>query len=76
MLFRSNTLAVYILDAEHNTKLTGEFIYLHRNTVQYRMKKIKQLLDYDITKMPEAYTIYRAVALQRLIDQMSKNDLL
>lgn len=71
-----NTLAVYILDAEHNTKLTGEFIYLHRNTVQYRMKKIKQLLDYDITKMPEAYTIYRAAALQRLIDQMSKNDLL
>jgi len=71
-----NTLTVYILDAEHNTKLTGEFLYLHRNTVQYRMKKVKQKLDYDITKMPEAYTIYRAAALQRLITHMSKNEIL
>ena len=57
------------------TKETGEILYLHRNTVQYRINNVKQRLNYDITKMPEAYTIYRAVALERLrlLEQKNKD---
>ena len=60
-----DTLAVYLLDTESNMQETGNLLYLHKNTVKYRLNKIKQRLDYDISKMPEAMGLYRAVALDR-----------
>ena len=61
------TLAVYWLDADSDTKKTGELMFLHRNTIQYRLNKIKKILNYDITSMPEAYMVYRAIGIYRMM---------
>lgn len=62
-----DTLAVFLLDAHNSLQKTGALMFLHKNTVKYRINKIKQCLGYDVSKMPEAYNLYLAVALDRLI---------
>lgn len=61
------TLSVFLLDAQNSMQQTGERLFLHKNTVKYRINKIKQRVGYDISKMPEAYTLYLASALNRLL---------
>jgi DNA-binding PucR family transcriptional regulator len=60
------TLSSFFLDSQKNMQITGDYLFLHKNTVKYRINKIKQLLGYDISKMPEAYELYTAVAINRL----------
>ncbi|NLY82877.1 MAG: PucR family transcriptional regulator [Clostridiales bacterium] len=62
----SETLTVYLLDADSEAKKTAELLYIHRNTVQYRLNKIRELLGFDITKFPASIDVYMAVALARL----------
>lgn len=62
-----DTLAVFLLDANSNMQRTGDLMFLHKNTVKYRINKIKQRLGLDVTEMPEAYSLYQAVALHRLV---------
>lgn len=62
-----NTLCVYLLDAEANTQQTGQLLFLHKNTVKYRLNKIRATLNYDLTQMPESYALYQAAALYRLL---------
>ena len=61
------TLCVYLLDADANTQRTGQLMYLHKNTVKYRLNKIRATLNYDLTQMPETYALYQAAALYRLL---------
>ncbi|HWQ29666.1 MAG TPA: PucR family transcriptional regulator ligand-binding domain-containing protein [Negativicutes bacterium] len=61
------TLTVFLLDAQNNLGETGNKMFLHKNTVKYRINKIKQRLGYELSKMPEAYNLYMAVALNRLL---------
>lgn len=62
------TLAVYLLDAQANVSRTAELLYLHKNTVKYRLHKINSLLGYPVTKMPESNQLYTALAVRRLLD--------
>jgi len=61
------TLAVYLLDAEGNAQQTADLLGVHKNTVRYRMKQIRECFSCDITQMPLATELYEAVALQRLL---------
>lgn len=61
------TLTTYFLDADSEVKKTAELLFVHRNTIQYRLSKIKVLLNRNISKMPAAYDIYLAAALTRTI---------
>jgi DNA-binding PucR family transcriptional regulator len=61
------TLSVFLLDTQYNIPQTGDRLFLHKNTVKYRINKIKQRIGYDISKMPAAYKLYLAVALNRLL---------
>jgi len=70
-----HTLSVYYLDADGNAQKTGEFLYIHNNTVKYRLHKIRQILGMDITRMPANYNIYLSLALRRIQDASTKNDL-
>lgn len=63
------TLTTYLLDADSETKKTAELLFVHRNTIQYRLSKIKNLLNRDISKMPMVYDIYLAVALNRALEK-------
>lgn len=62
-----HTLCVYLLDAETNTQRTGQLLFLHKNTVKYRLNKIRATLNYELTQMPETYALYQAAALYRLL---------
>lgn len=62
-----DTLTVYLLDAQNSVPKTGELLFLHKNTVKYRINKIKELIGYDFLKMPSFYKLYLAVALYRLL---------
>ena len=62
------TLTVYLLDAESNVAKTSEIMFVHKNTIKYRIGCLKKLLGYDINRMPETYDLYIAVALERLIE--------
>lgn len=70
-----HTLSTYYLDADGNAQKTGEFLYMHNNTVKYRLHKIRQILGMDITRMPANYNIYLSLALRRIQDASEKNDL-
>ena len=60
------TLSAYLLDAASELKKASEILFVHRNTVLYRLNKIKSLLGFDLAKMPMAYDIYVAVSLYRI----------
>lgn len=61
------TLTTYFLDADAEVKKTAELLFVHRNTIQYRLARIKALINMDFTKLPMALDIYTAVALQRFL---------
>ena len=60
------TLAVYLLDAGSSVTSCAELLFLHKNTVKYRLNRIRELLRHPIDKMPELSYLYRSVALHRL----------
>ena len=61
------TLATFMLDAQTNVVETAQLLFLHKNTIKYRIKKINERLNYDVIKLPESYKLYMAVALERLL---------
>lgn len=60
------TLCVFLLDAEGNVNRAAELLYMHRNTVHYRLGKIRSVLNCDLVQMPAAFEVYQAAALCRL----------
>ena len=62
----TQTLCCYLLDARSSLKTAAELLFVHRNTVLYRLNKIRSLLDCDLAAMPFAYDLYMAVSLYRL----------
>jgi len=60
------TLETFVLDAGMNSGKTAEFMGIHTNTVQYRLKKINEILGADITGNRVIPGLTIALALQRL----------
>lgn len=63
----AETLAVFLLDGESSVTMTSELLYLHKNTVKYRIRRISNLLGYKPDKMPEMLELYKACAVKRLL---------
>lgn len=63
------TLAVYLLDADSNIQKAADLMFIHRNTLKYRMTQIREAYGADISKMPLAAALYEAVAINRLTKQ-------
>lgn len=61
------TLEVYLLDSKSSVSACAKLLFLHKNTVKYRLGRIRELLGYPLDKTPELFPLYRAVALNRLI---------
>ncbi len=61
-----STLETFVLDAGMNSSKTSNIMGIHTNTVQYRLKRINEILGVDITgnRVIPALTI--ALALKRL----------
>ena len=60
------TLETFVLDAGMNSGKTAEFMGIHTNTVQYRLKKINEVLGVEITGNRVIPGLTIALALQRL----------
>lgn len=63
----AETLAVFLLDADSSVTMTSELLYLHKNTVKYRIRRISNLLGHKPDKMPEMLELYKACAVRRLL---------
>ncbi len=61
-----DTLETFVLDAGMNSSKTSEFLGIHTNTVQYRLKKINDLLGVEITGNRVVPGLTIALALKRL----------
>lgn len=62
-----STLAVYLLDCGTSVSQTAERLFLHKNTIKYRLQRISDLMGFKVGNMPESVGLYRASALSRLL---------
>lgn len=60
------TLEIFVLDAGMKTSATAKIMSLHSNTIQYRLKKIKEILGVDIMKATVVPGLIIALALERI----------
>ena len=61
------TLEVYLLDASMSTARTAELLFLHKNTVKYRIHRISELIGFHPGHFPGALRLYEAAALSRML---------
>ena len=61
-----NTLETFVLDAGMNSAKTSDFLEVHTNTVQYRLKKINEILGAEITGNRVIPGLTLALALRRM----------
>lgn len=64
-----DTLETFVLDAGMNSGKTAEFMGIHTNTVQYRLKRINEVLGAEITGNRVLPGLTIAIALKRLEEQ-------
>ena len=62
-----DTLAVYLLDTDRSVQLSSELLFVHKNTVKYRLKVIADKLGYPPGEMPGSFILCVALAVRRLI---------
>lgn len=63
------TLAVFYFDAHSSFSETASIMFVHPNTVKYRLKKVSEKLGCSVTDMPEMLDLYTALALKRLLSR-------
>ena len=61
------TLSSFYFDSGQSVSRTAENLFIHVNTVKYRLKKISEVIGCKVTEMPEMMGLYKALALYRLI---------
>ncbi len=66
------TLEAFVLDAGMNSGKTSDFMGIHTNTVQYRLRKINEILGAEITGNRVIPGLTIALALRRMEDTVMK----
>ena len=61
-----DTLSTFVLDAGMNSNRTADFMNIHNNTVQYRLKKANEILGAEMTANRVIPGLTMALALKRL----------
>ena len=61
-----DTLSTFVLDAGMNSNKTAEFMNIHNNTVQYRLKKANDILGAEMTANRIIPGLTMALAIKRL----------
>ena len=62
------TLSTFVLDAGMNSNKTADFMGIHNNTVQYRLKKANDILGAEMTANRIIPGLTMALAIRRLED--------
>lgn len=63
----------YYLKYDGSVRMVAEKLYAHRNTINYRIKKIREILGKDLEHMEVRFQIQMAFYIMRYMD-MSEND--
>lgn len=63
-----DTLCVFLLDADQGILRTSEKLFVHSNTIKYRLRIMSDCLGYPIGSMPATYGLYLAAGVKRLIE--------
>ena len=61
------TLECYLLDARMHVTLTAEKMFLHKNTIKYRLQRIADRMGFVPGELPESMPLFTACALDRLL---------
>lgn len=67
------TLEVYLLTGRNATE-SAERLYIHRNTMNYRIKQISQLTNKDLTKSEDIFELLTAIYIYKYIHLDNKRD--
>lgn len=70
--FLLSTLRVYLFEASSSVNETSRILFIHRNTVKYRLDCIRKLLGRDFDCMPFYYDVYTAVAISQIENTIEK----
>ena len=62
-----DTVCTYMLDANLSTQQTSELLFVHNNTIKYRIKSASDTLGFDIGSMPESERLFKACGVRRLL---------
>ena len=62
-----HTLQAYILDENSSTTRTAEALFVHKNTVKYRIQKAGDLLGFHIGDILQSRNLAYALAMQRML---------
>lgn len=60
------TLKVF-LECQGNTVETAEKLFIHRNTLRYRLQRIEQILGIDLSQPNERFSLWLAVKVRALL---------
>lgn len=63
------TLECFLLDAGLSVARTAQKMFLHKNTIKYRLQRISDRLGFTPGDFPESMDLYTACALSRLLSQ-------
>lgn len=63
----ARTLSIYLLDCGESVTQTAESMFLHKNTIKYRLQRASDLLGFRVGRMPETAGLLQAMALSRLL---------
>lgn len=61
------TLSVFLLDTDSSLTETSRRMYLHKNTIKYRIRRCSDLVGYRIGSLPETMPLYTALAIRRML---------
>lgn len=63
----ANTLTVFLLDKNSSITETAAHLFVHKNTVKYRLQKASDLLGFRVGDIPQSKNLLYALALQRIM---------
>ena len=65
----ADTLSVYLIDENMSITETSGRLFVHRNTIKYRVQKAEDLLGMDLGNMTELRDLILALGIFRLLRQ-------
>lgn len=63
----ADTICTFLLDCHGNVQETSELLFVHKNTIKYRIKTVGDYLGFRPGDMPESTKLYISCGIQRLI---------
>jgi len=60
-------LAIFLLDTDRNVQKTADILFVHKNTVKYRLKLIEDILGFDPGALPGSVRLCTALAIRRIL---------